>query len=65
MQATGALVSSWPIVLGCDGAGVVVEVGSKVAKFKKGDEVFGCTRLGVKGHSTFQEFVCTAMVTLC
>lgn len=30
-----------PIILGWDISGVVVEVGAKVTKFKKGDEVFG------------------------
>lgn len=30
-----------PIILGWDISGVVVEVGTKVTKFKKGDEVFG------------------------
>jgi NADPH:quinone reductase len=31
-----------PAVLGCDGAGVVVETGSKVSKFKAGDKVWFC-----------------------
>lgn len=51
------LVLSWPIVLGCDASGVVVEVGEDVSKFKVGDKVFGCTRLGHEGYGTFQEFV--------
>jgi hypothetical protein len=46
-----------PIVLGCDASGTVVEVGEGVSKFKVGDAIFGCTRLGVKGYGTFQEFV--------
>ena len=57
MQGTGILVTSWPIVLGCDASGIVVEVGEGVAKFKKGDAVFGCTVLGTPGHSPFQEYV--------
>ena len=31
-----------PAVLGCDGAGVVVETGSKVNQFKVGDKVWFC-----------------------
>ena len=31
-----------PAVLGCDGAGVVVETGSKVSKYKIGDQVWFC-----------------------
>ncbi len=31
-----------PAVLGCDGAGVVVEAGSAVSRFKAGDEVWFC-----------------------
>lgn len=58
MSSTGLLVTAWPFVLGCDAAGVVVEVGDQVGSlFKLGDEVCGCTRLGVPGHSTAQEFV--------
>lgn len=57
MQSTGLLVSSWPIVLGCDASGTVVEIGEGVKKFAVGDGVFGCTRLGVPGYSIFQEFV--------
>lgn len=53
----GILVTAWPIVLGCDASGTVVDVGEGVTKFKKGDGAFGCTRLGVPGHGTFQEYV--------
>ena len=60
MQGTGLMVTAWPIVLGCDASGIVVEVGENVTKFKRGDGVLGCTVLGVPGHSTFQEYVgCT------
>ena len=59
MQSSGLLVMSWPIVLGCDASGVVVEVGKAAASdFKVGDRVCGCTRLGIPGHSTFQEYFC-------
>ncbi|KFZ04629.1 hypothetical protein V502_10006, partial [Pseudogymnoascus sp. VKM F-4520 (FW-2644)] len=55
-QATGMLVQSWPIVLGCDASGIVVETGEDVKKFKKGDRVSGTTRLGTSGYGTFQEY---------
>ena len=35
--------NSFPWILGSDFAGTVKEVGSKVSKFSKGDEVWGCT----------------------
>jgi NADPH:quinone reductase-like Zn-dependent oxidoreductase len=53
----GLLVEGWPIVLGCDASGIVTEVGEGVTKFKVGDGVFGCTRLGFPGYMTFQEYV--------
>ena len=56
-QATGMQVRSWPIVLGCDASGIVVETGEDVKKFEKGDRVYGNTRLGTSGYGTFQEFV--------
>jgi len=56
MKGTGVLVTSWPIVLGCDASGEVVEVGEGVTKFIVGDGVFGCTRLGIPRYSTFQEY---------
>lgn len=33
---------AFPAVIGCDGAGVVAEVGSEVANFKPGDAVYYC-----------------------
>lgn len=55
---SGLLVSSFPIVLGCDASGVVVEVGKEAESFfKVGDRVCGCTRLGDPGYGTFQEYV--------
>lgn len=59
MQGTGLLVTAWPIVLGCDASGVVSKVGdAATSKYKVGDRVCGCTRLGVPGFSTFQEYFC-------
>lgn len=54
----GFLVSSFPVVLGCDASGVVVEVGTEAGSFfKVGDRVCGCVRLGEPGYGTFQEYV--------
>lgn len=62
MANMGLLVESWPLVPGCDAAGVVVKTGKNATnplggKFEEGDEVFGCTRLGQKGHGAWQEYV--------
>lgn len=55
----GMMVASFPMVIGCDASGVVVEVGQDAkSAFKVGDRVCGCTRLGDTGHGTFQEYVC-------
>jgi len=62
MANMGLLVESWPLVPGCDAAGVVVKAGKDAesalgGKFKDGGEVFGCTRLGQRGHGAWQEYV--------
>lgn len=45
-----------PAVLGCDGAGVVMEVGSGVERFKPGDEVYFC-QPGFNGRQgTYAEY---------
>lgn len=58
----------WPITLGCDASGVVVEAGEDVTKkynFRPGDYVCGCTRLGYVGYSAGQEyFLMDAHVTI-
>lgn len=41
-------------VLGCEFAGVVSEIGSKVSKFKVGDRVFGFDDEGFGGHAEFK-----------
>jgi len=38
-----------PCILGCDGAGIVEEVGNEVNRFKSGDEVYFCHG-GIGGH---------------
>ena len=42
-----------PFVLGMEGAGVVEEIGSKVSKFKEGDEV----TFGSWGNGAFSDYV--------
>ena len=42
MQAYGIIVDKYPSILGCDAAGEVTAVGSKVTQFKVGDRVAGC-----------------------
>ncbi|CZT17671.1 related to oxidoreductase [Ramularia collo-cygni] len=39
IQDHGLFIKNWPAILGTDMAGEVVEVGSNVSKFKKGDRV--------------------------
>ncbi len=39
IQALGILSQSWPQILGFDGAGTVVVIGSNVTNFKVGDRV--------------------------
>lgn len=64
MQMTGMMITEFPIVLGADASGLVVEVGESVTKFKIGDKVFGCTALGMVGYSPFQEFVSFSFLCL-
>jgi len=46
-----------PAVLGCDGAGVIAEVGSEVTRFKPGDAVWFCNGgLGLE-QGTYAQFV--------
>ncbi|KAJ9612425.1 hypothetical protein H2200_004022 [Cladophialophora chaetospira] len=60
MAAYGLLVVGWPLGLGVDAAGIVVEAGSEATSkygFKVGDGVFGCTRLGTLGYNGAQEYL--------
>ena len=51
----GHRVTSWPLVAGLDGAGVIEAVGDKVKDFAVGDEVLAMFASGDRGGS-FQEF---------
>ena len=42
VQTFGLFSPQWPVVLGFDGAGTVVETGARVTKFTKGDKVYVC-----------------------
>lgn len=50
----GAIVRSWPAVLGIEGAGIVDSVGEDVTAFKTGDEVMSFGH-GIVGNGTFRE----------
>ncbi|KAK2740373.1 hypothetical protein FQN57_006113 [Myotisia sp. PD_48] len=57
VRSTGIIAKSWPFVPGVDASGVVVKVGENAAsKFKVGDYICGCTRVGTSGHGTCQEY---------
>lgn len=50
------LPDGMPAILGCDGAGVVVETGSQVTQFREGDEVWYCDG-GLGGmHGNYAEY---------
>ena len=50
-----------PAILGCDGAGIVQAVGSKVQKFKPGDEVYFCAGgLGEQGTGNYAQLAVVA-----
>ena len=53
---TGGISKPKNKILGCDVAGIVVEVGKKAKKFKVGDEVFG--DISQDNWGAFAEFVC-------
>jgi NADPH:quinone reductase-like Zn-dependent oxidoreductase len=56
MANYGLLVLEWPLTLGVDASGVIVETGDKVSNLKVGDHVCGCTRLGTTQYSACQEY---------
>ncbi|KAJ9134324.1 Zinc-binding alcohol dehydrogenase domain-containing protein cipB [Pleurostoma richardsiae] len=50
-QSWGFMISSYPVVLGADIAGTVVEVGSSVSSFKPGDRVLGFADAFISGDN--------------
>ncbi|PUB89590.1 MAG: alcohol dehydrogenase [gamma proteobacterium symbiont of Ctena orbiculata] len=65
LRARGVFLSDGlPAILGCDAAGVVVEAGSEVTKFRSGDEVWYCNGGlgGLQGnyaeYAVIEESVC-------
>lgn len=67
IQDSGMFIKDWPIVLGCDVAGEIVEVGSSVKHLQKGDRVMGhAISLGTQDsrNGGFQLYTaCPAAVT--
>jgi NADPH:quinone reductase-like Zn-dependent oxidoreductase len=58
-QASGIFIASFPTILGCDTSGVVVEVGSSVTAFQKGDRIVAHC-IGIKtqkdANEAFQKY---------
>lgn len=67
-MASGLLVEKWPLVIGVDASGIIVEAGEEAqAKYnlRPGMYVCGCTRLGHTNYSAGQEFfLMDAQVTI-
>jgi NADPH2:quinone reductase len=55
MRSGGTIGGSLPAVLGCDGAGVVAEIGTGVTRFRVGDEVYFCDGGFGLAPGTYQE----------
>lgn len=54
----GHRVTSWPLVPGLDGAGIIAAVGGEVKNFSVGDEVFAIFSSGDR-EASFQTFSVT------
>lgn len=48
----------FPLILGCEGSGVVSRVGTGVSHLKTGDAVFAFTRSNIVKNGTWAEFIC-------
>lgn len=59
----GALIESWPTVLGIEGAGVVESVGDGVTAFKPGDQVMAWVQR-TKLNGSFQDVFTANEVTV-
>lgn len=59
MASWGILVQQWPLVIGVDASGIIVESSSEASSkynLTPGKYVCGCTRLGFTEYSTGQEY---------
>ena len=56
MAQAGYFIQGYPLVLGCDLAGVVSAVGKDVTDYKVGDEVYAFTKIGDNRQGAFQHF---------
>ncbi len=56
----GVVPHTFPIVLGCDVAGIVEELGEGAGRSRKGDKVWALVRKSVVQWGTFAEFVSVA-----
>lgn len=53
------LVKEWPVVIGVDASGIIVEAGKEAQEkynMRPGTYVCGCTRIGMKGYAAGQEY---------
>jgi len=67
VQDTGLFVQSWPMILGEDLAGEVVEVGEGITRFKPGQRVLAHSQSlwsQILQHATFQDLVLVPQVAV-